>query len=526
MIKRITLILLLTIVGSSFLFSQVRFFSNFDSGSLEMAKIIDSSLLRINDSTLLKSYSIDVYSQSDPLNPVDTSLEPSARWYHFLMTGVKDCQLHLTFYNSDARRPFFSYDGVNYERFSTFESPDRQTIRTVATGDSLYIAYFVPYNLTYLKNRLQEWNLSEDVEISVIGQSFHGRPMNLMTITDKNVIDEGKKVVYIHARVHTSEAPASWHLDGFLDVLASDTPYARALKQNCIFYVVPYTNPDGVFEGLSRSNSLGVNIEINWNRPPEQTVVEIENLKAILDTILTRHPIDIMLNMHSQSQNFTTYYVHTAESTTPRQHRRQLLFSHLTIDNNPYFFKNNLTYSNVAPRYVEGWLWDKVGENTIALTFETPYTYQNGVTRYSPDFDGHWVTTESLREMGKNTAIAIGDYLGISSTGRVIVPQPARYGKRVWQAATDNDHLYFGEYYLVAQRSNALLRYEINYLPAGTYKVYKWVTGQVNRVSLPNENEWREIDTIVQKRGGKFVFRYRSSHTGDYADNLLLIKAE
>lgn len=526
MIKRITSILLLTIVGSSFLFSQVRFFSNFDSGSLERAEMIDSSILRLNDSTLLRSYSFDIYSKPDPINPVDTTLPPSARWYHFLMTGVKDIELHLNFHNSDARRPFYSYDGVNYERFSKFESPDRHTIRTVAKRDSLYIAYFAPYTFNYLKKRVKEWDISEDVDISVFGNSTQGRPMYLMTITDKNVPDEGKKVIYMHARVHTSEAPANWHLDGFLDILASDTPYARALKQNCIFFIVPNTNPDGVFEGLSRSNTSGVNIEINWNRPEEQTTIEIQNLKSLLDSILTIHPVEIVLNLHSQSVNNTTYYVHTAESTSARQHRRQLLFSHLTTGGNPYFSKNTFTYSDVAPRYVEGWLWDKIGEQAIALTFETPYTYQHGSGRYDPDFNGHWVTTETLREMGINTAIAIGDYFGISSFERMVLEQPDSYNKNRWSSANDQGRIYFGENYLIARKEGATLRYEYHYIPAGTYKVYKWSVGKVRKISEPQENRWEEVETIVRKKAGKFVYRYKAPLRGDMADNLLLIRID
>ena len=380
--------------------------TDFESASLDSV-IVCGNILKIN-----------VFTRFDPLNPVDTALEPSARWYSFMLEGVKDREVLMQFHGSEAVRPFYSHDGRNYERFSSCESLGCDRILKRFSGDSVYVSYFIPYTYSYLLERIIHWSSSKCVSVSSAGKSTLGNDMPLLVITDTEVPDSLKKVIYIHGRTHTSEAPCSWHLDAVIERLAyGQDGLASELRKAAVFYIVPFTNPDGVIHGLSRSNATGVNQEINWDRPDSLTCTEVLNLKSLLEGILERHGrIDMALNMHSQVEDYATYWVHTAESTSPDFFADEMRLARLTMEGNPYFAPGDLEFSDLAPRYLEGWLWKKCGEDCLAITFETPYTY------YSENPDGEWVSLENLSAFADHTVQAIGDYFHVSVPGRLLFP--------------------------------------------------------------------------------------------------------
>ena len=56
----------------------------------------------------------------------------------------------------------------------------------------------------------------------VIGQSIEGRPVDLLTISSPEAIEEDKPVVFMTSRVHAGETPASFMMQGVLDMLTVD----------------------------------------------------------------------------------------------------------------------------------------------------------------------------------------------------------------------------------------------------------------------------------------------------------------
>jgi hypothetical protein len=132
------------------------------------------------------------------------------------------------------------------------------------------------------------------------------------------------------------------------------------------------------------------------------------------------------------------------------------------------FAKDMLSFSKMAPRYIEGYFWDNYKERTLALTHETPYSF------YDKREDGIVVTIENLKWMGKKTLWAISDYLGIAKAGRVVV-EPTRASH--CQKAEDLDHIYTGDRYYIAEKDGATVSYKHKDLPKGNYEVYRWIVG-------------------------------------------------
>lgn len=493
--------------------AQISFSANFESGSMEKAELVSQET-----KNGVESYTYNFYSRFDPANPASPTLAPSARWYYFKMSGVNGKEVILNVKNSDARRPFYSYDNVNWTRFSEQESPDEKTIIKTYSQDEVYIAYYVPYTYSRLLGKIQEWVKYDWVDLSSIGESEHGRNMPLLTITEKNG-KEGKKVVYIHGRVHTSETPGSWHLERMIDVITSDTPYGKALRENTVFHILPFTNPDGVVEGNSRSNANGVNMEVNWDDPEEVTTKEVKNIRAFLQGLLAKGNVDVFLNMHSQSMHQATYWVHTAETSSDRFYRHLMLLGNLTMVDNPYFGKKDLCFSKMGSRYCEGWFWNNSGEKTLAVTFETPYTY------YSQNRDGEWVSLENLSKFADYNVYALGDYLMEGAPYRINISEPENVAGM--QKLNDNGKFYFGESYLKSLKDNAKVKYVFNgkkagtELPAGTYEVYRWAVGDNLKASNPGENEWVKIGE-TSHNGGKKIKYTLNTKAGELVDNILL----
>ena len=419
----------------------INFYTNFESGSLDSVAMSSFAAVQLSEEGVTEIIVLDAFTKTDPDNPADPTIAPSSRWFNFLMTGVRGRHIQLNFQKTDPQRPFYSYDGVNYTRFNEEDIPKKGSIGRYFYHDSVYIAYFTPYTEEHLNAGIERWRANPDVQVTSAGYSEQGRDMPLLIVTNPDKPSRNKKKVYIHGRIHTSETPSSWHLDKLIDQLTSKEQYAQDLRDNVIFYILPFTNPDGVAGGLSRSNALGVNLEVNYNTSPEQTSQEVKNILTLLESITSDgRPIDLFLNMHSQVANNATYWVHTAEATSDDYHKDMMLFANLTTNDNPYFKSSDLSFSRGGSKYLEGWFWDNFQGRTKAVTFETPYTF------YSKNREGEWVDMDNLNVLATNTMLAIGDYLQIPARDRIIIDAPSRGKRNV--AKRDREHIYFGDDYL------------------------------------------------------------------------------
>lgn len=79
---------------------------------------------------------------------------------------------------------------------------------------------------------------------------------------------KNKKIIFISSRVHPGETPSSFVLNGFLNLLLDrKSQVAAALRKMYVFKVIPFLNPDGVFNGLYRSDTLGHNLNRVYLNP-------------------------------------------------------------------------------------------------------------------------------------------------------------------------------------------------------------------------------------------------------------------
>lgn len=468
--------------------------------------------------SLMNYLSLNIISRFDPLNPADTLLKPSGRWYYFKMSGVKEKPLILNIYNSEAKRPFYSYDNVNFHRFSKEEAPDSKRVIKKFNQESVYIAYFIPYTNERLQFKIDEWSKKPFVTLSSIGKTTEGREMPMLTVSEnKNSEEEEKLKVYIHGRIHTSEAPASWHLEKMIDIITDTTDYSKALRKRIEFYILPFANPDGVANGLSRSNLQGINLEVDHAMPDSLTAPEVKNIRAfLLEKATEAGPFDLFLNMHSQISDFVTYWIHTKKSTSESFFANLMKLCNLTTDKNNYFGRENYCYSSMNSKYLEGWFWDNYKDSTLAITFETPYSFYN----YTPDSTA--VTIENLQELAANNVRAIGDYFQVSSNERLFLNEEMEDSNSI--RVNDNKYLFFGKSFIKAKIAGAKVKYRSRRVNKGEYDLYIWKVGKATETENNELNSWIQVDSIVQENKGKFLYIYECKNKGEMVDNMMLIK--
>lgn len=92
-----------------------------------------------------------------------------------------------------------------------------------------------------------------------------------------------KKVIFISSRVHPGETPASFVLNGFINLLLDrKNPTAIILRRMYVFKIVPFLNPDGVYNGCYRSDTLGHNLNRVYLNPRLDTQPSIYAVRKII----------------------------------------------------------------------------------------------------------------------------------------------------------------------------------------------------------------------------------------------------
>ena len=235
---------------------------------------------------------------------------------------------------------------------------------------------YMDYSYDSLLIDLELWRMSEFVKIDSIGLSVQGRPLWQLTISSDPNNVAGKRTVHIHARTHPQETEGFYVTDEMIKILLSENEFAQTARANCVFYVIPMYNPDGVVLGLPRRNANNIDLEANWNTFPHQP--EVAALKARFTQLMaSQNPIEVMLNMHSSSLCTRYFVYHHENGTSPNFALLQQQFingvrSYFPNAIEPYNYFVSWT-SGTALQYPESWCWLNHGENIMAITYEDKY---------------------------------------------------------------------------------------------------------------------------------------------------------
>ena len=503
-------------------FSQITYDSDFESGNL---------------ASIQSSDNINFYITTKADEGIDGG---STRWFYFRMKNVKDKQISLRFINTDVTKAMYSFDNVNFERFNDQETFGSGIFIKKFDQDTVYFAYYTPYNYSYLQSRLNEWKKNQFVTLDTLGFSPKGLPIQEMIITDNTIPHEEKQIIWIHARTHPSETPSSWHFDGIVQELLNNKEVINFYLQKLEFHLIPFTNPDGVFYGRSRINFGGINLEENWNDSDIATCEEVKILRARMKQLNDEKPFSVFLNLHSQAASYCTFWIHSSNSTSILFNRKEFQFCNLNVSDNNYFTKGDYSFSNLQSLFPEGWLWNNYGDQVMALTYETPYDnyFKNSADTLIE------VTNENLFELGRRTVYAIAEYLEISPPKHFITDNDAAEVNGTYESYDITNEFYGDNFFVLDESSSA--NYTTENLPSGKYDVSAWwatseansyetkfeITASSNNYEITktqklNGGQWNYLTTVELNNEGTVSIKVNGNSTGlAIADAFRLIYVE
>jgi len=232
------------------------------------------------------------------------------------------------------------------------------------------------YGYDSLLTDISIWKLSPYVKIDSIGLSVQHRVIWRLTISDNPNDISDKRTIHIHARTHPQETEGFWVTREMLNILLSESELAQRIRANCVVYIIPMFNPDGVELETTRYNANGIDIESNWYTIPNQP--EVAALKASFTKLMsTSNPIEVALNMHSSSL-CQRYFVYHHENGTSIPY--SILEQSFINDVSGYYpggfapWNYFVSWTSGTPlQYPESWFWQNYGESVMALTYEDMY---------------------------------------------------------------------------------------------------------------------------------------------------------
>lgn len=433
---------LLLIIGFT-INAQIKFDADFPSGNLNTVTTTDSTEWTVT-----------------------TVSDVGGRWFYFRISGVEGKFIKVRIPSTDVNRPMYSYDDKTYQRFTQAESPQINLFQKTFEEDTVFVAYYTPYNYSYLLERIDEWSESSFVKVDTLGFTDRNIPIHEITVTDFNIPSNEKFHIWIHARTHPGETPSSWHFDGIVQKLLDSDDVIAYYRQNTVFHLIPFTNPDGVYYGRSRTNYDGVDVEREWDKPDNQTCTEAVILKQRMTEINSQNVLSVFLNLHSQAASYCTFWIHTAGTTSPLFYQHEYQFSNLNTSDNPYFANTDYSESTLKSYFPEGWLWSNHGEQVMALTYETPYD------QYS---NNDWVSNDNLFDIGYRTVYAVAEYLGLSHPKHLIVDNKDAVFAGNWQTYSGGLEFFGDDFSALTQGSGEnSATFNTGNLAAGNYDLYAW----------------------------------------------------
>lgn len=114
--------------------------------------------------------------------------------------------------------------------------------------------------------------------------------------------------MFITGRVHPGETPASFGIEGVLNLLLSDSPMAQQLRKLFVFKIIPMINPDGVVRGHFRTDSHLNDLNRVYDKPDPETQPSVYAICQLLNHWNKDKRIFFFCDYHSHGLRKKCYF--------------------------------------------------------------------------------------------------------------------------------------------------------------------------------------------------------------------------
>lgn len=272
---------------------------------------------------------------------------PQPLWFHFCIEDATTPAVRVDLMNADAclgprlgwrfARPVFSADAVHWQRVARTnyvretEQQGYFDFTVPIVGRHTYVAYCYPYHSGDLLACLNACAARSDGTVSRLCLSAEGRPVPLVRLGNRATPRHG---VWVIARQHAGETPASFVAEGLLAWTAGEEPQAAALRAVAALHVVPLVDVDGVHHGRYGKDREPVDFNRDWRDGP--THPQVAALIAETGAWAAEHPYDLLIDLHASHHGETACFVFADEAGEPEPRvlaRRRLM--ELMVEESP-----------------------------------------------------------------------------------------------------------------------------------------------------------------------------------------------
>jgi murein tripeptide amidase MpaA len=192
-----------------------------------------------------------------------------------------------------------SADGKSWSRVATEFDQGALSFLHNARSELTHYAYFAPYSAARLARQLARINRASHVDVRELGRSYADAPLYEVELGDS----DAQRTVWLIARQHPGETPASWAIEGLLKRLAkaADEP-TRELLERAVIRVVPIVNPDGAELGNHRTSASGADLNRVWDDPSEETPEVSAILRRLEET-----GCDLFFDLHADESSSAAF---------------------------------------------------------------------------------------------------------------------------------------------------------------------------------------------------------------------------
>lgn len=301
----------------------------------------------------------------------------------------------------------YSYDKINWQRFSGIINGNYKEFTNNYNRDSLYFCYGFPYSYSDMINYCEGIQKNPYVNISDVSVSELGRPVKLIKITNSSAPDSGKKLIWILGRNHAMETHSNYTVEGLINFLISNDPKAEILRDNAIVYAVPVMDADMAAIGGTGKDQLPVDFNRDWDSPSFWNAVR-DVKKKIIQTA-SQNSLKLFIDSHNpfpgDTDTTTRFFCYSHHETGIKS---------FNLNNFRTFFSNNSNYYiGRKPIYLTAgqtaskWVDSMFNDIDFSVSIETGWTQRpDGVT---------W-DQQNYRLHGEYIGKAISDYV-YSTTG-------------------------------------------------------------------------------------------------------------
>ena len=238
------------------------------------------------------------------------------------------------------------------------------------TSDKLFVASVEPYRISDLDKLLAEIRNNPLVQITPVGHTAEGRPLEIVRVGKENAPHR----IFLRARAHAWEPGGNWVVQGLIRSLL-EKDGANYLDRYSV-YIMPMANKDGVARGRTRFNTLGKDLNREWDRPADKELTpEKHAFESWLTTMIAQgKKPELAIDLHNDQGGNLHVNLPTPnnlEYTAKLKQFEAMLFKHT-------WFREGYSHVRNPGSFGEG-LLARFGIN--ACVYELNYEWAKGLNK-------------------------------------------------------------------------------------------------------------------------------------------------